>query len=170
MNKYKLIIFDLDGTLTSLRLSPVHDAPFMLLPNVAKKLAELAAEQITLAIATNQAAGTFRNRPYTQLIVEERLNDLMKYFPMIPRDLMRVGRPGTDHWKPRPALLLDLLRDTRNEAENALFVGDSGTDQKAAQNAGVHFAWAWDFFHWPEGSKNTTIDWGKRGQDIWRKP
>jgi len=166
----QLIIFDLDGTLTSLRLSAVHDAPFILLPNVESKLAALFAAQITLALATNQVTGSFRGRPYTCAIIESRLDALAKLLPMIPRSLMRIGRPGTTSWKPNPGMLISLLQDTATDRQEALFVGDSDSDRQAADNAGVGFAWAWDCFDWPNGQADRSIDWEARGANIWRTP
>jgi HAD superfamily hydrolase (TIGR01662 family) len=165
---YDLVILDLDGTLTSLRLSPVHDAPLVLLPNVAGTLAELAAEGVTLAVATNQMTGMFRGRPYTKAAIEERLDEVAALLPMIPRHLMRVGRPGTAGWKPSPDMLLSLLEETGTGRRRALFVGDSESDREAAGSAGVRFAWAWDYFRWPEGRSDRSIDWEARGESIWR--
>jgi len=165
----RLIIFDLDGTLTSLRLSPVHDAPFILLPNVEAKLA-LSASQAILALATNQVTGRFRGRPYTYAVIKDRLDALTGLLPMIPRSLMRIGRPRTANWKPNPGLLLGLLQDTATDGQDALFVGDSESDRQAADNAGIGFAWAWDYFDWPNGQADRSIDWEARGADIWRAP
>ena len=165
---YDLVVFDLDGTLTSLRLSPVHDAPLVLLPHVAGILARLAAGGVTLAVATNQMTGMFRGRAYTKAVIEERLDEVAALLPMIPRRLMRVGRPGTAAWKPRPDMLLSLLEKTGTDRQRALFVGDSESDREAAERAGVGFAWAWDYFRWPEGRGDRSIDWGARGESIWR--
>jgi D-glycero-D-manno-heptose 1,7-bisphosphate phosphatase len=170
MAHWRLIIFDLDGTLTSLRLSPVHDAPLILLPNVRVKLATLSAGQAILAVATNQVTGRFRGRPYTCAVIEDRLDALAKLLPMIPRRLMRVGRPRTGSWKPSPGMLMALLRDTATDEQAAMLVGDSESDRQAADNAGMAFAWAWDYFGWPNGRADHSIDWRVRGADIWRTP
>lgn len=167
-----LVILDWDGTLTSLRLSPVHDAPLIVLPNVVAKLATLSAEGVALALATNQVTGEYRSRPYTNAIINERLDELARLFPMIPRGLMRVGRPGTGDWKPSPGMLISLLRETEIKRQDALFVGDSESDQKAAENAGIGFVWAWDYFNWPNGRAGCSIDWKDweaRGNSLWRK-
>lgn len=169
MHSYALVIFDLDGALTSFRLSAVHDAPLIPLPNVAAQLAALAADKVTLAVATNQANGRFRGRSYTNAVIEERLDALVALFPMIPRRLMRVGKPGTVNWKPKPGMLISLLEETRTDKQDALFVGDSESDHKAAENAGIGFAWAWDYFDWPNGQADRSIDWEARDDDIWRK-
>lgn len=169
MIPYALAILDLDGTLTSLRLSPVHDAPLLLLPNVSTRLTALASDGVLLAIATNQTTGAYRGGSYTKAIIEERLDYLASLLPMIPRPMMRVGRPGTDGWKPRPGMLLGLLEETGMDRQDALFVGDSPSDRIAAEKAGIDFAWAWDYFDWPNGRADRSIDWEARGDDIWRR-
>ena len=169
MTHYALVIFDLDGTLTSLRLSPVHDAPLILLPNVCRKLTVLSTNGVTLALATNQVTGRFRGHLYTSAVIDERLADLAALLPMIPRHLMRVGKPGTDSWKPRPGMLTNLLQESGADRQSTLFVGDSESDRRAADNAGVDFAWAWDFFAWPNGCSDRSIDWASKGDDVWRK-
>ena len=169
MTRYALVIFDLDGTLTSLRLSPVHDAPLIPLPNVMRELTAFSADAVTLALATNQITGRFRGHPYTNAVIGERLDDLAVLLPMLPRHLMRVGKPGTEDWKPRPGMLVKLLEDSWADRQSTLFVGDSESDRRAADNASVAFRWAWDFFSWPNGQADRSIDWRARGSSIWRK-
>jgi D-glycero-D-manno-heptose 1,7-bisphosphate phosphatase len=58
--------------------------------------------------------------------------------------------------KPNPGMI-DLIRfEARASKRKTLFVGDLGSDQQAAENAGVHFQWAWDFFG---KSKGKWVGW-----------
>ncbi len=53
-----------------------------------------------------------------------------------------VGADDVDRWKPDPQGLIRLVRRTRVAPEDALFVGDSEGDERAATLAGVDFMWA----------------------------
>jgi len=48
--------------------------------------------------------------------------------------------------KPSPYMILSLVGDYNERLDRTLFVGDTEKDRRAAQGAGVHFQWAWEFF------------------------
>ena len=143
---HKLIIFDADGTLTTYREHAFHDAPLILLPNVAQRLGELSAAGVFLAVASNQRLGDWNGRSYTGAIVEARLQELAGLLP-IPRRLMLSSHVNQERWyRPKPGTLIELLKMTGVSEKEALCVGDRDKDQEAAEAAGIDSAWAWDFF------------------------
>ena len=48
--------------------------------------------------------------------------------------------------KPNPGMLLEAMQDAGIPPEESIYVGDKDTDQQAAENAGMRFYWAKDFF------------------------
>lgn len=153
----QLIILDMDGTLTPYpRLSALHDAPLVPLPGVIRKLWRLHFDGVTLALATNQVTGIWNGHLYDEWVIRQRLDDLCEFLPL-RRDLMLYGLVNSAWWKPAQGMTLELLRRTGVKAENAQFVGDSESDRLAA--GPVPFQWAWDFFGWPNGSADRTVDW-----------
>jgi D-glycero-D-manno-heptose 1,7-bisphosphate phosphatase len=48
--------------------------------------------------------------------------------------------------KPNPGMLLQAVADFHITPQQAFFVGDKDTDHQAAENAGMDFFWADDFF------------------------
>lgn len=136
----RLVIFDLDGTLTPQR--PSATAPFerALLPGVREKCAELRAGGALLAVASNQ--GGLAKGLHIGVV-----NDHMSWL----KDVL-----GIQEWryailagprkKPAPGMLLELLAHFGTAAEETLFVGDSDADRLAAAAAGVGYADARSFF------------------------
>ncbi|PCI25386.1 hypothetical protein COB57_01520 [Candidatus Peregrinibacteria bacterium] len=47
-----------------------------------------------------------------------------------------------DNKKPKPNMILDLLRKEEIEKNDAVFIGDAVTDGQAAASAGIDFCWA----------------------------
>jgi len=143
MKHYKLIIFDLDGTLTPERASSAAPFEQRLLPGVKEKCRELREQGIKFAVATNQQ----KVKEYLLfchmdwLETQLQLTDWV-YANRSPRDL-----------KPSPSMLQStmVLRNIKNN--DTLMVGDSIEDQKAAESASVDFEWAKDFFGWEQEEK-----------------
>lgn len=136
--KYQLIIFDADGTLTPQRGSAIGDFSFTLLPGVAAKCAELRAQGVMLAIASNQSS----RRP-----LDEIADQLFWTADQLSIERRLINYACDRHrQKPAPAMLDDLRDWTLTPEEKILFVGDQPTDEAAAQAAGIDFAWAADFF------------------------
>lgn len=142
MKHYKLVIFDLDGTLTPERASSAAPFEQRLLPRVKEKCRELRKQDVKLSIATNQQN------------VKEHL--FFRHMEWLETQLQLTdwvyANSSIGDLKPSPSMLIStmVLRNIKNTA--TLMVGDSIEDQKAAESAGVDFAWAKDFFGWkPEG-------------------
>lgn len=137
---YKLIIFDLDGTLTPARTSSAAPFEQRLLPGVKEKCQTLRKQDIKLAIATNQ-----------QNVKEQLFFRHMRWLEtqLQLTDWVYVSRSIGD-LKPSPAMLLSTMASMNIKNIDTLMVGDSIEDQKAAESAGVDFAWAKDFFGWDQ--------------------
>lgn len=165
---YQLGIFDIDGTLTEIRPEVLAKHPRMVTPNrlgeqqpiagVPEKLAELQTAGLRLALATNRGGVAFG---YTTLEEAEalareaaklcRIPDVPVYVCPYhakargPRPVYRFAGED-DCRKPNPGMLLEALEDADVHPENAFFVGDMDTDRQAAENAGIRFFWADQFF------------------------
>lgn len=136
----KLVIFDLDGTLTPQRSSSVAPFERALLPGVLEKCAELHAGGALLAVASNQG-GIAKGLHIDE--VDEHMSWL--------KDLLgihewRCAIVSGQRKKPGPGMLLELMAHFGAAAEETLFVGDSDADRLAAAAAGVAYADARSFF------------------------
>src|SRR4051812_35091124 len=122
----RLVIFDLDATLTPHRVSNLSPFERRFLDNVEAKCRLLRAEGCTLAIASNQG-GIARG------LKAETVEDHFRW----------VGeRLGIAAWryawdrarrKPEPAMLLELMEQFGAGAGQTCFVGDAATDEQAAR-------------------------------------
>ena len=166
--QYRLIIFDLNGTLTN---TPFIDhEPLHLLRGRAEKLQMLEKQGIQLALASNQGGVAFGYQ--TPLQVAEELAGIWEQLglsskPRIyacyahPKASYEEGREGTE-WdaffrKPMPGMLFQAMLDARATAPDTLMVGDLREDEQAARNAGATFSWASWFFR-EEDTQGEEID------------
>ncbi|NJB68744.1 HAD superfamily hydrolase (TIGR01509 family) [Desulfobaculum xiamenense] len=98
------------------------------MPGIDDLLARLAASGRKLAVNTNGAS--------EQRQILARV-DLLKHFDIV------VTADDVTHPKPNPSGALSILAAFEAEPDDALFIGDSSNDQKAADNAGIPF-WAYN--------------------------
>lgn len=136
----KAIIFDADGTLTPQRTGSCGTWERALLPGVAEKCAELRAEGVVLAIASNQSA---------QRDVEDIEAQLAWTAAQIGADIVLYAT-DTARRKPSPAMLLEAMALAGASRGETLFIGDQVADEQAANAAGVAFCYACEFFEQPE--------------------
>lgn len=157
-----LYIFDKDQTLVGgPNGRPAnHPEEQKVLPGVAEKIAALRADGHEVAIASNQGGIAWG------FITEGEVFDLMQdcarkigypraKFCFSPYDPRAKGKPGSDplfakddDWrKPRPGMIIHLMQELGYRPKDTIFVGDMESDQQAANNAGVKFEWAKDFFN-----------------------
>ncbi|MEJ2758083.1 MAG: HAD-IIIA family hydrolase [Anaerolineales bacterium] len=167
-SRYKLAIFDVDGTLTEIRpevharqprlVTPNHLGEQQPIPGVVEKLAALKAAGLQIALATNRGGVAFG---YTTLEEAEALVKeaaemcgvpeakvyLCPYHAKArgPRSVAAFAREH-DCRKPNPGMLLAALDDFGLTPEEAFYVGDMDSDREAAANAGMDFYTAGDFF------------------------
>jgi D-glycero-D-manno-heptose 1,7-bisphosphate phosphatase len=156
LSPFSLVIFDADNTLrrTLVEGQPCPRAPheWELIPGTREKLAEYdwRGDDRRFAIASNQdqvAYGLISDDMARQLLC-----DMVKAAigEAAERALIRYCPHAEDAAcgcrKPQPGLLLDLSVTTNVAPAAALFVGDGDVDREAARRAGMHFAWAAEFF------------------------
>ncbi len=168
LNHIKLIIFDIDGTLTEIKPEILARKPRMVSPDnlgeqqprpgVVEKLAELKESGVSIALATNRGgvAWGFTTLEETEALAREAaelcgIPDVQIYicpFHAKARGPKAVAEYAIDHEcrKPNPGMLLEAMKDTNVTPDETVFVGDFETDEQAAENAGVRFCWAEEFF------------------------
>ena len=130
----KLIIFDADGTLTPQRQTSRSEPILELLPGVEAKCRELVRAGYLLAIASNQSAA----RPVAD-IRRQLAWTKQKIGALIYRYATTAQRR-----KPSPVMLLEVRRICNSR--HVIFVGDQETDRQAAEEAGITFILAREFF------------------------
>lgn len=140
---YKLVIFDLDGTLTPARTSSAAAFEQRLLPGVKEKCQQLREQGVLLDVATNQRAASEGQRLRKEFLAH--ISWLCQQIGHVDYDVAYRYR-----LKPEPDMLVTLMEYHHAANDLTLMVGDSTDDQKAAIAAGVDFAWAKDFFEWEQ--------------------
>jgi len=144
-----LYVFDKDNTLVSGMGNRPANTPDeqTLLPGVAEKISELRARGHHIAIASNQGGVAWG------FITMERARELMidcaekiggANYEFCPHDDRKNAPCGCR--KPRPGMLINLMRKTGCLPAETVMVGDQDTDRQAAEAAGAHFEWAQEFF------------------------
>lgn len=108
----------------------VHTLPY---PGMPELLLKLHQKGVALAVASNKF------QEGTEHLVHE-------FFPDIPFAAILGNRPGAP-LKPDPRIVQEVLRTTRVAPEEAVLVGDSGTDMQTALNGGIN---------------RIAVDWGYR--------
>ena len=169
MTDYKLIIFDLDGTLVPFDSDEMFpDTKVWWEENALIYRPIIATNQGGIGLRYWMEEGGFGDpMKYPTLEdFEERLNKIFPDPILRPQILMcaRYQSKKSSKWcpvppggnayamwqedwrKPAPGMLLHALATTGAEAVDVLFVGDSEEDQQAAKAAGINFQWACEFF------------------------
>jgi D-glycero-D-manno-heptose 1,7-bisphosphate phosphatase len=137
----RLYIFDADGTL---RRSTVPGQPC---PNMPGNWEPRGAH---FGIATNQGGiklGFITYEMARRLLVEM----VREAFGIAPpagsiEICPHAPRANCPCRKPKPEMLLRLMRRFGAEPDETLFVGDMDNDEEAARLAGIRFTWAHEFF------------------------
>ena len=168
INNVKLAIFDIDGTLTEIKPEALARNPKLVTPNklgeqqakpgIKEKLMGLSLVGIKIALATNRGgvAWGFTTLEEAEAIAREAaelcvIPDVPVYicpYHVKARGSKVVAEYAIDHEcrKPRPGMLLEAMKDAGVSPGETIFVGDYETDEQAAENAGVRFYWAEEFF------------------------
>lgn len=155
LDRYRLIIFDKDGTLT--RGPEEHRPPNtpseqVVLPGVVEKCADLRQRGIRLAIATNQGGVAFGYMSeetawdLVRAVAQNIAAEAWTLCPHHPQGTIERYTGNSECRKPVPGMLLDLIQYFDVRREQTLHVGDRDIDQEAAARAGCDFAWADEFF------------------------
>lgn len=170
-NKKKFYIFDLGGTLRyavkgeDLKSGRVKQQ--IVLPNVKKKLSQVKKSGAISVIFSNQGAPSFGVVTEIQIwkfiiyFTESLLKNLIKdvrldfYHPLGP-----LKHRYKNKRKPKPDIIHELLEDYKIKPKQAVFIGNADADKKAAQNAGIDFIWAYDFFEWDKNNLELSEKFG----------
>ncbi len=153
----KLIIFDVDGTLVTTASGATfrkNAADWQWLPKRVEKLQALVSQGIHLGIATNQGGVAFGYMQSWDIGAELlRMADAIPiHHEMVsvccqhPQATIDLYRMDSERRKPGPGMLIELMGLADVTASDTLMVGDRPEDEQAAQNAGVAFMWADEFF------------------------
>jgi D-glycero-D-manno-heptose 1,7-bisphosphate phosphatase len=154
----RLFIFDKDGTLIATGKRPPNTpAEQTPLPGVIEKLAQLREAGHTLAIASNQGgvAWGFLSEREARALVKDAAAKIggVNFWRCCCYDPKAAARHPDNPFahpsprrKPRPGMLLEIIRAAGISPEDTLFVGDQESDRLAAQEAGCSFLPASRFF------------------------
>jgi histidinol-phosphate phosphatase family protein len=157
---HKLVIWDADGTLRRCtvpgQVCPNREGEWELIPGVVERLQQIDWTTTRAAIASNQGGVALG---YLSLeMASELLWSLARaaFEPVgLPADRTAIGlcihapNAGCECRKPRPGMLIALMKQLDATPAETLFVGDQESDRLAAEAAGCAFMWARDFFGWP---------------------
>ncbi len=155
----RLYVFDADGTLrrTTVPGLPCPNGPgeWELIPGVRERLARIEWGEggARFGVATNQGGVGlgYMTLAAARSLVEEMV--LAAFGVPAPPGSVEIC-PHAPHWgcgcrKPRPGMLLNLMRRFSVAPGETLYVGDMDRDEGAARAAGTRFMWAHEFFGWP---------------------
>jgi D-glycero-D-manno-heptose 1,7-bisphosphate phosphatase len=159
--RYQLLIFDADDTLRR-TIAPGKPCPhrpgeWVLMPGVREALQGIhwgAAGGPYLGIASNQDQVAYGH--LTMEMARTLLRDLARsatdYEP--PTAALQLCPHALEQEcgcrKPRPGMLLAIMRHYGVAPENTLFVGNHEVDREAAARAAADFTWSEDFFRQQE--------------------
>lgn len=155
---YKLIIFDVDGTLVETKSGYTFRKTaddWQWLPGRLARLKALQEQGVQLGIASNQGGVAFG---YMQARdIQDELRRMADAIPMNhemlsiccqhPQAIIDLYRMDSERRKPGPGMLIELMGFADVIASETLMVGDRPEDEQAARNAGVAFMWADEFFN-----------------------
>ena len=151
----RLVIFDVDGTLVTTKSGATFRktaADWQWLPRRLEKLKELDRQGMKFAVATNQGGVAFGY--LDPLEIRHELMTMAKegHIPFVEMCFShpQATRPGyrddSTRRKPGPGMLNEIIEASGEAKQDTLMVGDRPEDEQAAQNAGVAFMWADEFF------------------------
>lgn len=156
---FKLYVFDADGTLRRSTVPgkpcPNDNSEWELIPGVRERLAgiEWGPPGARFGVASNQGGVGLG---YLTFNTARAMLELMvsRAFGVPPPPGSVEICPHAPHLKcpcrkPKPEMLLRLMRRFRAAPGETVFVGDMPTDEETAFNAGTHFMWAHEFFGRP---------------------
>lgn len=155
----RLIIFDVDGTLTKTKSGETFRKTaddWEFLPGRLERCKELTEQGVALGLASNQGGVCFAWSKFTE---EEIGKEIIRTGIAIgatwsclccsspnEKALPKYFNPNDPRRKPNPGMLKEILEASGIAKEDALFVGDREEDREAARRAGIDFQWAEDFF------------------------
>jgi D-glycero-D-manno-heptose 1,7-bisphosphate phosphatase len=156
-----LYIFDADGTLRRCtvrnRPTPHEDDEWELLPNVKERVQKILSRRpdVVLAIASNQGGIElgYLSKSKARKLLDDLYRELTgKHAPKGMIQLCPDYEKPSNCRKPKPGMLLKIMKQAKASTNKTLFVGNSEDDRLTAKNASVRFMWAKTFFGWNKSS------------------
>jgi len=160
----RLIIFDADGTLRRCTVAgqpcPNKPGEWGLIPGVKEVLDAVywgdraSGCYSVAAIASNQAGvalGYMSEHVASEMLSQLYLQAFGRWHPFGTIKMC----PHSPEWrcrcrKPNPWMIYSLMANCSVNRDEVLYVGDMDSDRECAENAGVDFMWAKDFFGWDD--------------------
>ena len=146
---HKALFLDLDDTVRTSKRGPCPNRPEdqEVLPNRYDKIHDYKKRGYKIIAITNQGGiglGYMTDKQCQDCLkdLDDRLGgafDKMYYAPAPPK----AKHPLT---KPNPGMIHRAQKEMNIDLSKSIMVGDRDSDKGAAQNAGVRFKWAKDFF------------------------
>ncbi|MFC1618427.1 D-glycero-alpha-D-manno-heptose-1,7-bisphosphate 7-phosphatase [Candidatus Neomarinimicrobiota bacterium] len=141
MNKYRLLLFDRDGTLTYENIDFHKDLSILpSYPYSAKTLQILDKAGFSIAIVTNQSGIA---RGFWSMDQVQKLHQRLTKEWQVPLQFYVCPHHPDDDCscrKPRTSLLEKAMMDYGSAPSQCLMIGDSLIDFKSASAAGIDFA------------------------------
>ena len=156
MKDYKLIIFDVDGTLVTTKSGEKFRKSaddWEWLPGRLMKLLHLNIVGIKIAMATNQGGVAFGYLNPDEIRSELEKMATHAHIPFIamcfdhPNGTVEQFKRDSHRRKPAPGMLLEAIKASGEAKEDVLMVGDREEDKLAAWAACIDFQWGWAFFN-----------------------
>jgi D-glycero-D-manno-heptose 1,7-bisphosphate phosphatase len=177
MKEYKLVIFDVDGTLVKPKSgSEFRDGAddWELLPRRADVLASLRQRGVKTAFASNQGGVAFGYMSEQDIVRELFLTadalgvdrDNVYWCCDHPQAKLEQYRRDSPWRKPGPMMLWTAMGFAGVKSHETLMVGDRPEDGKAAVAAGCAFRMAEDYFTPPTDPRHQWVHFQDRGK-VW---
>lgn len=166
-NRYKLIIFDKDGTLVRHKAGKTFinkPADQEMIPGRAEACAFLRKCGYELAVASNQGGVAFGHMSFDDMVLI--MADVaiaikavcLRACPDHPDGTVAPFNKASTYRKPSPGMLLSIMEERGMSKADTLYVGDRMEDFEAASNADVSFMRADEFFSMIEHVMHTPTD------------
>jgi len=147
----RLYIFDADSTLRRCtvpgQFCPNAPDQWQPIAPTYHRLRQIDWRDNHFAIASNQ--GGVAKGYLTREVAKDMLDTLAHVMaPRVPHTIamcVHASEANCACRKPMPGMLLSIMKYHNMPKSRTLFIGDMDTDEMAAKNAGIEFAWIWDF-------------------------
>ena len=155
MSDFKLVIFDIDGTLTTTKSGATFRKSaddWQWIPGRLEQLQTLREQGTHTAYATNQggiAYGYMQESDMFETLLQfgnEGQFDTGRVCYTHPKASIEAYRKDDTRRKPGPGMLLEIMQELETSPEQTLMVGDRPEDEQAAHAANCSFVWAKDYF------------------------